>query len=58
MSSMVETQGGEVLEEVEVADDRAHQFSQDHDEQRDPALDAPAGRRNPKLGPLLASGSL
>ena len=58
MASMVETQGGEVLEEAELADDRTHQFSQDHDEGRDPAPDAPAERRNPKLGPLLARGSL
>jgi len=57
MSSMVETQGGEVLEEVELADDRAHQFSQDHDEGRDPALDAPAGRRNSELGAHLARGA-
>ena len=58
MSSMAETQGGEVLEEVELADDRAHQFSQGHDEGRNSALDAPAGCRSPKLGRLLASGSL
>jgi hypothetical protein len=60
MTSMVGKQGGEVLEEVELelADDRAHQFSQDHDEGRDPALDVPGGRQNPKLGPLLARGSL
>lgn len=55
---MVETQGGEVLEVVELADDRAHQFSHDHDEGRGPALDAPAGHRNLKLGPLLARRSL
>lgn len=49
MPLKVETQVGEVPEEAELADECA----QDHDEGKNCALYAPAGRQNPEPGPLL-----
>jgi len=59
MSPKVEKQAGWVLERVEVADDHGYEWTQDHDEGKQFALDVPAGRRrHSELGPLLARRTL
>jgi hypothetical protein len=48
-----------VLERVVVADDHGYEWTQDHDEGKQFALDVPAGRhRHSELGPLLARRTL
>jgi hypothetical protein len=59
MSPKVEKQAGWILERVEVADDHVYEWTQDHDEGKQFALDVPAGRRrHSELGPLLARRTL
>ena len=55
MLPRVEKQAGWVPGGVEVADDHVYEWTQDHDEGKQFALDVPAGRRrHSELGPLLA----